>query len=224
MEASVPFRYISRRMRTTEILLLRHGQSEGNEQGRFGGQGPTPLTERGRAQAGAAARAIADEGGLTMIWSSDLVRASETARPIAEATGIAVKITPALRERSVGVFTGLTFAEAEARYPEAYAALMSRDSDARPDGGESAVECTERAVALVEEAVQKFSDGRLLFVSHAATLNLVLLHLLGMSHRTHGRRVWFRTDNCALHRLRRSSEGLWQVVALNDRQHLEKLP
>jgi hypothetical protein len=41
-----------------------------------------------------------------------------------------------------------------------------------------------------------------------------------MTHRTHGKRVWFRTDNCGLHRLRRSEQGLWQVVALNDRAHL----
>jgi probable phosphoglycerate mutase len=207
-------------MSATEILLLRHGQSEGNEQGRFGGHGPTPLTARGRRQAEAVAKVLAAEGGLTMIWASDLVRAIETARPVAEACGIAVQTTPALRERSVGVFTGLTFAEAEQKYPEAYAKLMARESDHCPDGGETAMQCAERATALVEEAVKKFPSGRLLFVSHAAALNLVLLHLLGMEHRTHGRRVWFRTDNCALHRLRRSQEGLWQVVALNDRSHL----
>src|SRR5579871_2454219 len=103
--------YISRPMRGTEILLLRHGQSEGNEAGRFGGHGPTPLTARGRAEARAAADALAAEGGLTAIYASDLPRAVETALPICEATGIAMVKTPALRERSVGVFTGLTFAE-----------------------------------------------------------------------------------------------------------------
>lgn len=211
-------------MASTEILLLRHGQSEGNEQGRFGGHGPTPLTARGRVQAEAAARAIAAEGPLEAIWASDLHRAVDTARPVAAATGLALQITPALRERSVGVFTGLTFAEAEARFPEAYAALMARESDVCPDGGETPLACGERAVAHIESVVAARTtatgDGRLLFVSHAATLNLVLMHLLGLSHRTHGKRIWFRTDNCALHRLRRSSEGLWQVTALNDRSHL----
>jgi probable phosphoglycerate mutase len=207
-------------MNATEILLLRHGQSEGNEQGRFGGHGPTPLTAKGQRQAEAVAKALFAEDGLTMIWASDLPRAMDTARPVAESCGIVVQTTPALRERSVGVFTGLTFAEAEERYPEAYERLMARDSDHCPEGGESAVQCGERASALVETAVKKFPTGRLLFVSHAAALNLVLLHLLGMDHRTHGRRVWFRTDNCALHRLRRSPDGLWQVTALNDRAHL----
>src|SRR5262249_23636882 len=110
-----------------------------------------------------------------------------------------------------------------ARYPEAYARLMERSSDHCPDGGETALQCAERAFALVEEAVEKFPAGRLLFVSHAAALNLILLQLLGMEHRTHGKRVWFRTDHCALHRLRLTPEGMWQVVALNDRSHLPAL-
>src|SRR3954447_23703477 len=114
-------------MNATEILLLRHGQSEGNEQGRFGGHGPTPLTAKGQRQAEAVAKALCAEGGLTMIWASDLPRAMDTARPVAESCGIVVQTTPALRERSVGVFTGLTFAEAEERYPEAYERLMARD-------------------------------------------------------------------------------------------------
>jgi probable phosphoglycerate mutase len=210
-------------MRTTEILLLRHGQSEGNENGRFGGHGPTPLTQKGHAQAAAAARAIAAEGGLTAIFASDLVRAVETARPVVEATGIAMVQTPALRERSVGVFTGLTFDEAAERYPADFAALMARDSEASPPDGETAVACTARAAELVEQVIAKFIGGRLLFVSHAATLNLVLLHLLGLPHRDHGRRLWFRTDNCAIHRLRRGSDDMWQIVALNDRTHLADL-
>src|SRR5205814_8039767 len=107
-------------MSATEILLLRHGQSEGNEEGRFGGHGPTPLTALGRAQSDLTAQALAREGGVAAVYTSDLVRAVETARPIGRATGIHLVKTPALRERSVGVFTGLTFAEAELRHPEAF--------------------------------------------------------------------------------------------------------
>jgi broad specificity phosphatase PhoE len=215
--------YISRVMAGTEILLLRHGQSEGNESGRFGGHGPTPLTEKGRAQAQAAARAIAREGGLDAIWSSDLPRAIETAEPVAALTGVPIQTSPALRERSVGVFTGLTFAEAEARYPDAFAAMMGRTSGACPPGGETHAECTARAVTMIEEVLARTASGRVLFVSHAATIYLVLLHLLGLDHATHGKRVWIRTDNCALHRLKRSGDGLWTVIALNDRAHLEQL-
>ncbi len=208
-------------MRFTEILLLRHGQSEGNEEGRFGGHGPTPLTARGRAQAEASARALAAEGGVTAIFASDLRRAVETARPIAEATGIAVQLTPALRERSVGRFTGLTFAEAEAQFPDEYAALMGRAPHARPPEGETHAECLARAVAVLDEAIRRFPFGRTLLVSHAAALHLLLLHVLGLAHDGGAApRPFLRTDNCGLHRLRRSPEGVWTIVALNDRAHL----
>jgi probable phosphoglycerate mutase len=207
-------------MRATEILLLRHGQSEGNEEGRFGGQGPTPLTARGHAQAQATARALAAEGGLTAIFASDLVRAVETARPICDATGIAMEQTPSLRERSVGVFTGLTFTEAEQRYPAEFAALMRRESGICPPEGETHVDCAARAVALLDRAVARFPHGRLLLVSHALTIYLLLLHVLGLTHDGASRRLFLRTDNCGLHRLRRHPDGLWTVLALNDRTHL----
>jgi len=203
-------------MRGAEILLLRHGQSEGNQGGRFGGHGPTPLTPLGRAQAEATARALAAEG-LTAIFSSDLVRAVETAEPISRATGIAMARTPALRERSVGVLTGLTFAEAETRHPEAFAALMRREAGARPPDGETHGECAARAGALLDQVLAKFPHGRTLLVSHALTIYLLLLHVLGLEDAAE--RLFFRTDNCALHRLRRI-DGRWTVLALNDRAHL----
>jgi broad specificity phosphatase PhoE len=205
-------------MSAAEILLLRHGQSEGNEGGRFGGHGPTPLTALGRRQAEAAARALAAEDGLTAIFASDLPRAMQTAAPVVAATGIAMRTTPALRERSVGVFTGMTFAEAEAAHPEIFSAMMRRDPDACPPEGETSRERAAHVGAFFDEAVEAFGGaGRALFVSHAFTLNLLLRRLLGLADSP---TVFFRTDNCALHRLKRSAQGFWNVEALNDRRHL----
>jgi broad specificity phosphatase PhoE len=203
-------------MSSTEILLMRHGQSEGNEGGRFGGHGPTPLTALGRRQAEAAARALAAEG-LSAIFASDLVRAMQTADPVVAATGIAMRTTPALRERSVGVFTGMTFAEAEAAHPDVFAAMMRRDPDACPPEGESALQRMAHVGEFFDATLQRFEAGRTLFVSHAFTLNLLLRRLVGLSDSPS---VFFRTDNCALHRLKRSSTGFWNVEALNDKRHL----
>lgn len=205
-------------MRGAEILLLRHGQSEGNEGGRFGGHGPTPLTALGRRQADAVARALAAEGGLSAIFASDLPRALQTAEPIVQATGIAMRATPALRERGVGVFTGMTFAEAEAAHPEIFRAMMRRDPDACPPEGESSRQRAAHVGAFFDETLARFgAAGRVLFVSHAFTLNLVLRRLVGLAESP---TVFFRTDNCALHRLARSAQGFWNVEALNDRRHL----
>ncbi len=203
-------------MSSTEILLLRHGQSEGNEGGRFGGHGPTPLTALGRRQAEATAAVLAQEG-LSAIFASDLPRAMQTAEPICAATGIAMRTTAALRERSVGVFTGMTFAEAEARHPDVFAALMRRDPDACPPEGETAEATVRRVGEFFDATLARFSAGRTLFVSHAFTLNLLLRRLLGLAHSPS---VFFRTDNCGLHRLKRSPTGFWNVEAINDRRHL----
>ncbi len=166
-------------MSAIEILVLRHGQSKGNEEGRFGGHGPTPLTRRGLRQAEQTAEALHREGGVSAIYSSDLPRALETAQPIAEAVGTAVISTSALRERSIGIFTGLTFAEAEARDPVAYAALMRRAPGHCPPEGETAEACAKRVVELMDALLKRFATGRVLLVSHAFTINLLLRYILG---------------------------------------------
>ncbi|MCA1631625.1 MAG: histidine phosphatase family protein, partial [Acidobacteria bacterium] len=110
----------------TRILLVRHGQSRGNAERRFGGHSATPLSPKGRAQAEATARALAGER-VTSIYSSDLLRAVETAEPLARALNLEINRAEAFRERSVGRMEGLTFEEAAEQHPEDYAALLRRD-------------------------------------------------------------------------------------------------
>src|SRR5204862_5430571 len=86
----------------THIVIIRHGQSQGNAEGRFGGHTDTPLSPSGRRQAEATARALASEK-FDAIYSSALPRAIETATPLADLTGAPLETTEALRERSVGV-------------------------------------------------------------------------------------------------------------------------
>src|SRR5262247_211745 len=89
----------------THVLLIRHGQSEGNAERRFGGHTATPLSLRGRRQATATAEALKNDS-ITAIYSSDLARAVETAQPLATLTRLPVNTAEAFRERSVGVMEG----------------------------------------------------------------------------------------------------------------------
>src|SRR5215216_720572 len=123
-------------MTTTRILLVRHGQSQGNAERRFGGHTATPLSELGHRQAEATARALAPES-VTAIYTSDLLRAVETAAPLARATGLQIVQTSAFRERSVGHMEGLTFEAAAEQFPDEYAALLRRDFEHVLLGGES---------------------------------------------------------------------------------------
>src|SRR6185369_16446106 len=95
-------------MLVTHVFLVRHGQSRGNAEGRFGGHTDTPLSLRGRKQARAAADALVKEN-LTAIYASDLARSLETALPLAKLTRLQVQAASEFRERSVGVMEGLTF-------------------------------------------------------------------------------------------------------------------
>jgi broad specificity phosphatase PhoE len=110
----------------------------------------------------------------------------------------------------------LTFAAAAARHPVEFAAMMARDPAACPPEGETVQACLQRAGAFLDETMLGRAGERVLFVSHAFTLNLLLRHLM----RVEAPGIFFRSDNCGLHRLKRQPSGLWNVEALNDRRHL----
>src|SRR5262249_27603311 len=145
----------------------------------------------------------------------------ETAALLAEAhgSGAPVQATDALRERSVGELTGLTFEEARERFPDAYAALMRRDASACPPGGETIGACRARAVGFFEQALAQHPSGRIVLVSHFATLQQLIAHIIGVEPWPNARAL-FQVDNCALHRFERLEQGLYRVLALNDRAHL----
>jgi probable phosphoglycerate mutase len=161
--------------------------------------------------------------GVGALYSSDLVRARQTAELIGSALSLTAEVSPALRERSVGVFTGLTFDEARARYPEAYETLLRREHDVAPPEGESYSACQARAMAFIEEVLSRHAGQRVVLVSHYLTLYLCVLRMLGLPPDAAGPQVYVQMHNCALHRLERYADGGWQVVALNDTAHLRSL-
>ena len=207
---------------STYILLVRHGQSMGNAERRFGGHSPTPLSELGRRQAEATARALAAEG-VTAIYSSDLLRAVETAEPLGSATGLEVKRTAALRERSVGLMEGLTFEEAAAAHPDEYAALLRRDFEHVLSGGESYRQLLDRAAAELDFAVGRHRGGRVALFSHTGTICILALHLMGALDAPALKPVWVASSNCGVTRFDIQHGGLVRVLQVNDTRHLAGL-
>jgi probable phosphoglycerate mutase len=207
------------RMTRTTVILCRHGESEGNREARFGGHSSTPLTELGRNQARVTAQRLA-RTGVDAVFSSDLSRAQETAEIIGQALRLPLEVSPALRERSVGIFTGLSFDEARERYPSDYQALLRREPDSAPPQGESYLQCRARATRYLQDALARHAGQRILLVSHHLTLYQLVLHILGLDTPAAGPRLYVRIDNCALHRFEHYEDGVWQVLALNDCAHL----
>lgn len=204
---------------TTQILLIRHGQSEGNAEGRFGGHTATPLSPRGHKQAKATAKALASES-IVAIYSSDLHRATQTAEPLSTLTRLPIKATNAFRERSVGVMEGLTFEDAAQQHPEQYAALLRRDFDHVLAGGESYRQLLDRAQQKLDEIVEMHRGGSVVVFSHTGTICILVLHLMGALDAPELKPVWLSSSNCGISRFEVREDGFVRVLALNDTRHL----
>jgi broad specificity phosphatase PhoE len=203
----------------TTLLLVRHGQSEGNAERRFGGHTATPLSTLGHTQALATAKALATSS-ITAIYSSDLKRAVQTAEPLGQLTGLPVYTTEAFRERSVGVMEGLTFEDAAEQYPEQYAALLHRDFEHVLKGGESYRQLLDRAWQKLDEVISLNSGGTIAVFSHTGTICILVLHLMGALDSPELKPVWLSTSNCGISRFELRSDGFIRVTALNDTRHL----
>lgn len=208
-------------MNATNVLLIRHGQSRGNAERRFGGHTATPLSARGRNQAEATARTLKSES-LTAIYSSDLARAMETAKPLADMTGLSIQSTTAFRERDVGVMEGLTFEDAAQQHPEQYAALLRRDFEYVLTGGESYRQLLDRAVQKLDAIIDEHRGGKIAVFSHTGTICILALHLMGALDAPKLKPVWISSANCGIAKFELRDDGFVRVLAINDTSHLPK--
>lgn len=203
----------------THVLLIRHGQSEGNAAGVFGGHTATPLSAKGREQAERTAQALSNES-FSAIYSSDLPRAVDTASPLAKIVGCELQITDAFRERSVGVMEGLRFEEAAEQHPEQYAALLRRDLDHILLGGESYRQMLDRASRKLDEAMRQYKGGRIAIFTHTGTICILALHLMGALDAPDLKPVWIATANCGISRFEIRDDEFVRVTVINDTRHL----
>ena len=161
----------------TTILLARHGESDWNRDQRWQGHADRPLTDLGREQA----RALADRLAATeldAVYSSDLERARETAAIVAEPHQLPVKELPDLREVDVGSWSGLTRAEAEERFPNAFRRWT--EGGEGWDDGETYEQLSERVVGTVLAIAARHPRDRVLLVAHGGSIRAVHAAALGV--------------------------------------------
>jgi broad specificity phosphatase PhoE len=164
----------------TTLILLRHGETEWNLSGRWQGQAAdTRLTELGRQQARVVALRLRSYP-IHAIYSSDLLRAFETAQIVGQALGVAPLADPALRESDIGAWTGLTWEEIAARFPNEVAAMQA-GQEVRRGGGESFGELQVRLAAATEQIAARHAGQTVLLVSHGAALRSLVAHALDAS-------------------------------------------
>lgn len=164
----------------TDLWLIRHGQTDWNLTGRWQGQtSEAPgLNNMGRAQA-LSARDQWTDVSISAIYSSDLLRARQTAELIAESLGLIVILEPRLREMNLGAWEGMLSSDIEVQYPQELAERSRDPFHARAPQGESPFEVAERVIAAVEDIVQKHDGESVLIVAHGIPLAVIICRAQG---------------------------------------------
>lgn len=161
------------------LLAIRHGETISNRAGRFQGQADSPLSAVGIEQSRALAARLV-QLPVAALYSSDLGRALHTAQLIGAATGLPIVEEPRLRERHLGVFQGLTAAEAAAQLPAADAAFRSGDPEFVVPEGESMRQSLERFAACCDELAARHAGETIVAITHGGVLSTFLRHVLGL--------------------------------------------
>jgi len=161
------------------LLIVRHGDTRDNASGRWQGWNDSPLTEKGVAQAEELARRLSGEK-VAAVYASDLGRAAHTARIVAAPHSLAVEHSPALRERNVGIFSGLTGPEVEIRHPEALARrTVDGVLDWAPPEGESFRQILARALPFLKKIRGVHAGRSVVVVTHGGVVRLLAAHADG---------------------------------------------
>ena len=202
-------------MKETEIILIRHGETEWNSQQRMQGHSNSDLSSVGQAQIQALGQWMKNVP-FDLIYSSDSPRAKQTAEAITQFSGHELQFDQRLREKNLGVFEGLTSEEARERHPEVFRLFKTAGSTYVIDEGESTQQLQDRALEIVNEIRIKHPEERVLLVTHGGFIRVVMKHSLGLSLETPTR---FLIRNTGVFRL--VWEDKWLVSQMGGVSHLE---
>ncbi len=200
----------------TRLVIVRHGETAWNAEHRVQGQLDVPLNDTGRRQAQAVASVLGKER-FSVIYSSDLGRARQSAAPTAAALGMEVTLDPELRERHYGDFETLTYAEVKLKYPEEYARFDRREPDFSFGTGESLSDFSARAVKGLASIASRHPDQDVLLFTHGGVLDMVYRDITGLSISAPRD---FGIPNCGINRVG-AAPGGWQILDWANKRHLE---
>ncbi|RMG01312.1 MAG: alpha-ribazole phosphatase [Nitrospirae bacterium] len=197
----------------TELYIIRHGHTVNGDEKRYKGHIDVPLSEIGKKQAYALGKWIKDKGLIPhLIFSSDLSRAVETARIIGEQFGMSPQIDTALRERSFGLWEGMSFEEIEKGFPEEFGRWKEDPFEYHPPEGESTRDVKERVEGFLTKRMDEFKGKRVFIVSHGGVNRVLIAHFLGLPLNNLFR---IEQDYCCLNRVVIFPDGLSLLSLMN---------
>lgn len=199
------------------VILMRPGETDWNQQGRWQGWVTVPLNAQGRRQVQRLANFVRNIG-MSALYSSDLKRAKETAALLAERLGFEPVFDERLRERHIGEWQGMTMAEMQAWYPDEYNQLRNDVNGYQIRDGESRQQVRQRMLAAFNDILAQDRGETVGIISHTTAMRALLSDLIPDMDVNE---VIF--NNTSVTTLARSDGQHWQLVASNDLMHLEGL-
>jgi 2,3-bisphosphoglycerate-dependent phosphoglycerate mutase len=200
----------------TRIIAIRHGETAWNVDTRIQGQLDIGLNDMGRWQAHRLALALAGEA-VSAIYSSDLLRAWDTAISVGGAVSREVQTEEGLRERGFGIFEGKTFQQIAELWPEQSQLWRQREPAFAPPGGESLTAFRERIVGVVDRLAAGHAGQQIVLVAHGGVMDV--LYRAATRQAIQAPRTW-DLGNATINRLLWTPEGL-NIVGWADNHHLD---
>jgi alpha-ribazole phosphatase/probable phosphoglycerate mutase len=164
----------------TKIYLIRHGETDDADSGRYKGHLDVPLSENGIKQIKKLAEYLSQDTDLNVVYTSDLRRSIKSAEIIAGLFGLQTVITEKLKERNFGQWEGMSFIEIEKKYPDAFKAWADNPLKFSPMNGESTSEVRERVMPAFNEITAKHKGQNIAILSHGGVIRIILCELLGI--------------------------------------------
>jgi broad specificity phosphatase PhoE len=163
----------------TTLLLVRHGETDWNRDGRWQGRSDTRLNDLGREQA----RALADtlDGTIDVVYSSDLARARETAEILSSKLGLEIQLDERLRERGFGSWEGLTSPEIEERDADAHRLWRAGEGPGAHDA-EPFDSFAQRITAFLDDVLERHPDDEVLVVAHGGSIRVIHALATGLDY------------------------------------------
>jgi broad specificity phosphatase PhoE len=198
------------------LILVRHGQTDWNVNGRYMGWTDEPLNEEGLRQAERLGRRL-ERWPISAVYSSPLKRARRTAEVVAGPHSVPVQTVEDLGEMRIGAWEGLYGGDIAARYPELWKTWRTNPGDFRMPGGESLGEVRQRAVRVFNWMIDGSEGKMVLAVTHDVVVRLLVAHCLGVSADIYRR---LEVGNASMTVIEREGEKR-RLRVLNDTAHLE---
>ncbi len=200
---------------TKTIILIRHGKTDWNAEGRWQGHLDIPLNGEGLLQAQSLARRLTD-WPVQALYSSDLKRAAMTADILGHSLSLEPIYDSVWRERDVGAFAGLTGPEVRKKFPQAWERM--RNGIVNPPEGEEYLQLYHRATVAFEQLLSRHENEKAVVVSHGGTIYCVIAYVLGIGPERYG--SFSLSGNTGLSIVEVGERGP-RLTLLNDTCHLD---